>query len=104
MKTRLNSNAVNSNLSPIGLNSNNTNLKKLEKYLSNDVCKKFNISEFKTILDSEDSKYVFVFKINNKSPEEISELSLKIRQESYYYAKEHDLLDDYNNAVFLLRR
>ena len=80
------------------------NLRKLESYLHDTLYDKFNIEKIELDFDPEDEKWIFVFKVGDMSANEISNLSLKIREKAYYYSKKHELLDVYNSVIFLLRR
>lgn len=77
---------------------------KFKNYLSNALSFKFDIIDVYFVHDEEEDHKVVIFKVGDKSAEEISNLSLKLRKEAYFYSKNNDLLEPYNEFIFLLRR
>jgi len=86
------------------LNKNEEGRKEFFEFLSNDLSKQLNISNVKLGYDAEDNQKTCLFTVKNIDSKDISDLHLKVRELAYYYAKENDLLDYYNELVFILGR
>ena len=72
--------------------------------MKNNLSSQFNIKNVKFAYDNEENQKICIFEVGDISAEKISELGLKIREEAYNYAKKNNLIDYYNNFVFLVRR
>jgi len=86
----------------------NTSISKMdlyEQYLKEKLSPKYNILNVERHYDYEGNQIVFVLLLDKeKNPEEIPELSLKIHEEAYLYAKDNDLFNSYNDSLLLVKR
>jgi hypothetical protein len=78
--------------------------KQFLSFLSNNLSNEFNISFNGLEYDKDENKNVCIFNVGDIPSKGITDFHLKIREFAYYYAKDNDLMDFYDNVIFLLVR